>query len=143
MFKMNSINKKISQQDIKSFEVKYSLCLPKEYIAFLLEFNGGYPKKSNFEISEDQGISLVNKFYGIGEETGDLGETFEILDGELPDGFISIADDPAGNEICIGVEKNDYEGQVYFWIHDMENESDMDNMFLLAENFNAFLENLY
>ncbi|MBA3926056.1 SMI1/KNR4 family protein [Listeria rustica] len=91
---------KITSNDIELFETKYKLQLPPQYKAFLLEFNGGYPEKSNFIISDDEGVSLVNKFYGIGEESGDLGETFEILEGEIPDGFISIADDPAGNEIC-------------------------------------------
>ncbi|WP_430535384.1 SMI1/KNR4 family protein [Listeria rocourtiae] len=143
MFKMNSENKKIASKDIEAFESKHGLHLPQEYKAFLLEFNGGYPEKSNFIISDDEGVSLVNKFYGIGEESGDLGETFEILEGEIPDGFISIADDPAGNEICIGTEKSKYKEKVYFWRHDMESDSEMDNMFLLAEDLQTFLNKLY
>ncbi|TCJ82427.1 UNVERIFIED_ORG: SMI1/KNR4 family protein SUKH-1 [Bacillus cereus] len=142
MTKMLSENLKVSLQDIKQFEQEYNVTLPKQYVDFLLEYNGGFPQESSFKISDDEGESLVNKFYGIGDMKSNLGKVFEVLEGEIPEDFISIANDPAGNEILLGVN-GDFQGKVYFWIHDIEPEDEMNNMFILADSFVEFFNNLY
>ncbi|MBL3889825.1 SMI1/KNR4 family protein [Bacillus cereus] len=142
MTKMLSENLKVSLQDIKQFEQEYNVTLPKQYVDFLLEYNGGFPQESSFKISDDEGESLVNKFYGIGDMKSNLGKVFEVLEGEIPEDFISIANDPAGNEILLGVN-GDFQGKVYFWIHDIEPEDEMDNMFILADSFVEFFNNIY
>lgn len=142
MTKILSENPKISLQDIKQFAQEYDIVLPKQYVEFLLEYNGGFPQKSGFNISDDEGESLVNKFYGIGDMKSNLGKVFEILEGEIPEDFISIANDPAGNEILLGVSGENH-GKVYFWIHDRVPEEVMDNMFILADSFYEFFVNLY
>lgn len=71
-----------------------------------------------------------------------LGKVFVVLEGEIPEDFISIGNDPGGNEILLGVN-GEYQGKVYFWIHDIEPEDEMDNMFILAGNFTEFFNNLY
>ncbi len=141
---MNDIDvlyEKITVEDLEKFEIKYNVKLPKQYKNFLVEFNGGYPQKSGFEISKEEGKSLVNRFYGIGDMKCNLGQVFEYLDGELPEGFISIGDDPGGNEICIGVNSEYYE-KIYFWAHDSERDEEMSNMFFLANDFDSFFEGL-
>lgn len=142
MTKMLSENPKISLQDIKQFEQECDIALPKQYVEFLLEYNGGFPQESGFKISDDEGESLVNKFYGIGDMKSNLGKVFEILEDEIPEDFISIANDPAGNEILLGVS-GEYQGKVYFWIHDRVPEEEMDNMFILTDSFSEFFDNLY
>lgn len=139
---MLSVNPKISLQDIKQFEQEYEVTLPKQYVDFLLEYNGGFPQKSNFKLPDDDGESLVKKFYGIGDMKSNLGKVFMVLEGEIPEDFISIGNDPGGNEILLGVN-GEYQGKVYFWIHDIEPEDEMDNMFILAGNFTEFFNNLY
>ncbi|WP_046226783.1 SMI1/KNR4 family protein [Paenibacillus dauci] len=141
MTNMDRENEKITIDDIRKFEAKYFLKLPEQYVDFLLKHNGGYPEKSIFKISNEEGESVVNKFYGVGNMKGNLGKVFEVLDGELPTGFISIANDPGGNEICIGISER-YFGEVYFWIHDIESEEEMDNMVFFKSNFNDFFDNL-
>ena len=135
-------NQKISLQDIKQFEREYNVTLPKEYIDFLLKYNGGHPQESNFKITNDEGESLVNKFYGIGDMKSNLAKVFEVLEGEIPEDFVSIANDPGGNEILLGVS-GEYQGKIYFWIHDIEPDDDMGNMFILADSFSEFFDNLY
>ncbi|KQO04980.1 SMI1/KNR4 family protein [Paenibacillus sp. Leaf72] len=142
MTNMNRQNEKITIDDISEFEFKYELKLPDQYKHFLLKFNGGYPQASTFKISDEEGESVVNKFYGIGDMKGSLAKIFEILDGELPAGFISIANDPGGNEICIGIGEK-YFGNIYLWIHDMDSDEEMSNMFLLSSSFDDFFDNLY
>lgn len=142
MTEMLSENPKVSLQEVKKFEEENDIILPEQYVKFLTEYNGGYPKESNFKISDNEGESMVNKFYGIGEMSGNLGRVFEMLDGEIPEEFISIANDPAGNELLIGT-RGEYYGKVYFWLHDVEPEEEMENMYILAKSFTEFFNNLY
>ncbi|MBU3104326.1 SMI1/KNR4 family protein [Clostridium gasigenes] len=142
MANMAKENEKINMKEIEEFELKHDVKLPNDYIDFLLKFNGGYPHESTFKISDEHGESVVNKFYGIGDMKGNLDRVFEILDGELPEGFISIGDDPAGDEICIGINEK-YYGKIYLWIHDMESDEELSNIFFLAESFDDFFNSLY
>ncbi|WCM14568.1 SMI1/KNR4 family protein [Priestia filamentosa] len=124
---------KIALRDIKKFEGTHNITLPQQYVDFLLQYNRGYPKESTFKISNGEGESLVNKFYHL----NDLGREFEILEGEIPAEFLSIANDPGGNEILLGVS-GEYVEKVYFWVHDRKKE----NLFFLSHNFSAFYLNL-
>lgn len=142
MTNMDRVNRKITIDDISEFELRYELKLPEQYIHFLLNFNGGYPQASTFKISEEEGETVVNKFYGIGDMKGNLGKVLEVLDGELPEGFISIANDPEGNEICIGISGKNI-GEIFLWIHDLESDEERSNMFFLANSFDEFFNNLY
>ena len=47
-----------------------------------------------------------------------------------------------GNQICLGISGK-YRGKIYFWIHDMESDEEMDNMFFLAHSFDEFFGDLY
>ncbi|MBC1554262.1 SMI1/KNR4 family protein [Listeria booriae] len=144
MVSIESSNKKATSAAIEDFEQRYNLKLAEDYKKFLLDFNGGYADPNVFKISEEQGESALNTLYGLGidDEYDELESVYESLDGIIPSDFISIADDSGGNQICLGVD-DDYFGKVFVWIHDMEIEEDMDNMFLLADDFKLFLDNLY
>ncbi|MBC2163881.1 SMI1/KNR4 family protein [Listeria booriae] len=144
MVSIESSNKKATSAAIEDFEQRYNLKLAEDYKKFLLDFNGGYADPNVFKISEEQGESALNTLYGLGidDEYDELGSVYESLDGIIPSDFISIADDSGGNQICLGVD-DDYFGKVFVWIHDMEIEEDMDNMFLLADDFKLFLDELY
>ncbi|MBC2328034.1 SMI1/KNR4 family protein [Listeria booriae] len=144
MVSIESSNKKATSVAIEDFEQRYNLKLAEDYKKFLLDFNGGYADPNVFKISEEQGKSALNTLYGLGidDEYDELASVYESLDGIIPSGFISIADDSGGNQICLGVD-DDYFGKIFVWMHDMEIEEDMDNMFLLAADFKLFLDNLY
>ncbi|MDT0110525.1 SMI1/KNR4 family protein [Listeria booriae] len=144
MVSIESSNKKATSAAIEEFEQRYNLKLAEDYKKFLLDFNGGCADPNVFEISKEQGESALNTLYGLGidDEYDELASVYESLDGIIPSGFISIADDSGGNQICLGVD-DDYFGKVFVWIHDMEIEEDMDNMFLLADDFKLFLNNLH
>jgi hypothetical protein len=141
---INSENEKISLENIKIFEEKYNVTLPEEFKRFLLEYNGGDVKPNVFKISDEHGESALNTLYGldISSEYDELSNVFDSLEGELPENFISIGDDSAGNQICLGIIGS-YCGKVYIWMHDMEENEFMDNMFFLANSFNEFLDSLY
>lgn len=139
--KIEKIHESLATEDLKSFEQTHNITLPKEYKDFLRNYNGGYPNLGNYKISNELGESIVNIFYGIGSMYDNLEKKVDIFDEILELGFIPIADDPAGNQICIGISKEFY-GQIYHWAHEEEQEG-MKNMYYLSNNFNEFLDSLY
>lgn len=134
-------NEVLTESVIQDFERINGVQLPQQYREFLLKYNGGYPKPYYFTISKEQGIGMVNIFYGIGEMYDNLDKKIDIFDDIFDAGFIPIADDSGGNQICLGLTEMHF-GNVYFWIHD-EDPEDMDNMYFLAKDFLGFLEKLH
>ncbi len=137
------VGDKLSIEDIKAFEVKHEVELTELYTKFLLENNGGYPEKSLFMISDEQGEDVLNRFFCIDDSRSSLGRFVDIGKMSLPDEFITIANDSNGNTICLGI-KGEYYENIYFWDHEQgADEPDMSNMYYLAPDINQFVENLY
>jgi len=99
---------------------------------------------SSYVDPNEQGPSVLNVFYGIGDMYDNLTDFIEIMDERLPVGFIPIGDDPSGNVIGIGTNKPYYD-KIYFWDHEQEPEdpNSMSNMYFLANDIDEFLSNLY
>lgn len=131
----------LTEARLQGFESLIDVELPQPYRKFLLKYNGGYPRPYYFTISEEQGMGMVNIFYGIGEMYDNLEKKIDIFDEIIDTGFLPIADDSGGNQICLGLSEK-YFGDVYFWIHD-EDPENMGNMYFLATDFEDFLEKLY
>lgn len=144
MVKILDSYKRLSLDEISEFELVNKVKFTKKYKGFLLQYNGGYPESNLFRISGNQGVTVLNQFYGIGDMYNNLEDYIDIYEYRLPCGFIPIADDPSGNVICLGTEGTFYD-EIYFWDHEQESEdpNDMSNMYLLANNINEFLETLY
>ncbi|WP_200416165.1 SMI1/KNR4 family protein [Virgibacillus salexigens] len=144
MAKIYSSHDNLSLEQIEIFENENNIKLTEQYINFLLKWNGGKVIPNLFMISNEQGPSVLNVFYGIGNMYDNLTDFIEIMDERLPVGFIPIGDDPSGNVICLGT-KEPYYDKIYFWDHEQEPEDpdDMSNMYFLANSINEFLDNLY
>ena len=144
MAEIYSSHDNLSLEEIKKFETENNIKLTQQYINFLLKWNGGKVTPNLFMISKEQGPSVLNVFYGIGDMYDNMTDYIEIMDERLPLGFIPIADDPSGNVICLGT-KDPYYDKIYFWDHEQEpeNPDDMSNMFFLANSIDEFLDNLY
>jgi len=71
-----------------------------------------------------------------------LEKKFNFFDEILEIGFIPIASDSGGNQICLGINESFYE-KIYFWDHEQETDESMENMYFLADNINDFLDGLY
>ncbi|MEC0714480.1 SMI1/KNR4 family protein [Bacillus haynesii] len=144
MVRIEEPGKKLSLEEIEQFETKNNVKLTEKYKKFLLQWNGGYPEPNIFNISDEQGKSVLNVFNSIGDMYDNLEKVIDIYEYRLPTGFIPIADDPAGNVICLGT-KEPYYDKIYFWDHEEESENpdDMSNMYILADDINEFLDNLY
>ncbi|NPC92657.1 SMI1/KNR4 family protein [Bacillus sp. WMMC1349] len=132
------IHERLTTGDLEGFEHNHNITFPIDYREFLLAYNGGYPTPGTYKISDELSESILNIFYGIGSMYDNLEKKFDIFDEILEIGFIPIADDPSGNQICIGISK-EYFGQIYHWTHDEEQDG-MENMYFLSNNFNEFLD---
>jgi hypothetical protein len=141
---MENSNRKLTKEEVEQFEKNNNIKLTEKYKNFLLRWNGGSPEPCLFDISKEQGASVLNEFNGIDAEYNDLEEVIDIYEFRLPEGFIPIADDPGGNVICLGT-KAPYGDHIYFWDHEQESDTpdDMSNMYFLASDIDEFLNMLY
>jgi hypothetical protein len=129
----------LTLEAIRELESDLGIRFTDLFTRFLLENNGGYPERSIFRISSNQGSSVLNRFFS----TKELGKYIDILESRMPDDFIPIANDPAGNIVCLGT-KNEYYESIYFWDHEQENDqADMSNMYFLSKNIYEFVNNLF
>lgn len=144
MAKIFGSHDNLSLGQIEKFEIENNVKLTELYKEFLLKRNGGKVIPNLFMISDEQGPSVLNVFYGIGDMYDNLTDFIDIMDERLPLGFIPIGDDPSGNVICLGT-KDPYYDKIYFWDHEQELEypDDMTNMYFLANDIYEFLNNLY
>ncbi|MEG0614097.1 MAG: SMI1/KNR4 family protein [Erysipelotrichaceae bacterium] len=133
-------NEAIKIEKIKQLENEMQINLPLEYIDFMLEQNGGYPKISEFDLPDGSNSSIVNYFYPIGKIKGNLKDKNDIFDGEITDDFITIGCDSAGNQILLRI-RGEYCGELYFWDHDVDPEEE-NNMHFLAKSLYEFLKML-
>ncbi|MDQ0216518.1 hypothetical protein J2S13_002978 [Oikeobacillus pervagus] len=144
MAKIYGSHDNLSLEQIEIFENESNIKLTEKYVNFLLKWNGGKVIPNLFMISNEQGPSVLNVFYGIGDMYDNLTDFIEIMDERLPVGFIPIGDGPSGNVICLGT-KEPYYDKIYFWDHEQEPEDpdDLSNMYFLANSIDEFLDNLY
>ncbi len=136
-----------SEARVAALEARLHCQLPEQYRSFLLTYNGGRVSPAGFVFAERTGPytdSLVHALYSLYD--GDLCNLQKALlsrNGRMPDGVIPIGNDPGGNAICL-VLTGDRRGQVWFWDHEREPETqpDWSNMDLIAPSFDAFMRGL-
>lgn len=136
----------IAEEDIKKFEDKYEVKLPKAYKEFLLLHNGGKPVIRRFKTAEGTMTSSVMLFFPLSEETEfNLENYYHIYTGGsiVPSNMMPIGIDPADSLICLQIEGED---KVYFCDMDyFEEDQELKDEFILlvADNFSTFLNNLF
>jgi cell wall assembly regulator SMI1 len=134
-------NSSITENDIASFEAEIGNKLPADYKEFLLTYNGGMPSKCRFLISEEQGYTSAELFYGLTDDK-DYGlrrnySLFRIYN-DVHQTIIPIAEDAGGNRICIGLS-GENNNKIYFWDHE---QSKGKNLFFICQGFSEFLKKL-
>jgi cell wall assembly regulator SMI1 len=129
-----------SSSALDTLEKRLGAPLPQQYRDFLLSQNGGRPDLPAF-IVPNWGESIANTFYGVGiGGLYDLDAVLDSLDDVIPvDCVIPIADDPGGNQICVGI-RGDFLGKIYFWVHDEMDEDEVRLLIELAPSFEAFVK---
>ncbi|KQL34443.1 SMI1/KNR4 family protein [Psychrobacillus sp. FJAT-21963] len=81
MIQIKPSNKKLNQKRLFDFEQLIKYKLPKEYVEFLIKYNGGYPENNIIELQDDEMQSIaISDFFGIGiERINDLKATYKFI----------------------------------------------------------------
>jgi hypothetical protein len=136
----------VSEDALKLFQTIVETSLPKDYLAHLRKYNGGYPVPAAFNFSDGSPGSTVEEFFRINshETHNDFVRNLKLYSERLPDEFLPIAYDAFGNIVCLGLRQ--HRGEVYFWDHEFEaddgEQPTMRNMVKIADSFEAFLNGL-
>ncbi len=141
IFEMEKSHNKVNLDQINACQIRLNTQFPRVYIDFLLGQNGGMPVNCLFKYDKAN-ASCVSYFFGVdlGTKDMDLEHNVDAYKGRIPKRFLPIAEDPGGNIICIGGDNGE---SVYFWFHEAETEPPtMDNMYLIADSFQTFLDGL-
>lgn len=135
-----------SIEAIKNFEESMGVSLPNDYKQFLSKYNGGTSKVrySTFKVEELNENIPLDVLYGLDVEKKQLelhNVNNEYIDDMLPNCII-IGDDPGAGLIVLINDANT-EG-VYYWDHSFhfEQSSEEENIYKVADSFQAFVENL-
>jgi hypothetical protein len=132
--------------DVATFANLIQGTLPDEYKSFLKNENGGRPKPNRFRFTTKDGNredSVAHYFFALYEgRVGNLKRSFERYKDRIPSGYLPIGIDPFGNLILLRVTGQN-QGKVYFWDHEKEgNIPTSTNIFLIANSFSEFAEQL-
>jgi hypothetical protein len=129
--------------ELEDFEKVNNIKLPKDYRAFLLEFNGGKPMPN---VNPDT-TRMVSYILGMHNDKYDesIYRVIEAYAGRLPFDSFPIARDPFGNLYLMSFN-NEQHGFIYFWYHECESPvpdgNYVKNCHFVACSFTQFLEGL-
>lgn len=130
------------------FEELLEVRLPADYRNFLLRNNGGRPRVNGFRIENNGQASDEVLDYFLGIAQGEQDDIVTFLQGyadRLPPELLPSAYDAFGNLICLGLSEP-FAGQVLFWNHELEPESDdteYSNLTVVAPNFSLFVKSFF
>ena len=145
--------KPININDIKKLELFVAAKLPRDYVDFLMMYNGGHPIRSSYDTLEPIRQQLyeaeISKFYALCKEE-DLSIIYNfslsMQNHDIPPDLLPIGYGSGGDEICLCIRGPNY-GKVYFWdVHDQSQggeEPSYKNVYLIANSFTEFINKLY
>jgi len=112
----------INNDDVCSFCNKKKIELPREYIEFLLQINGGIPANPVFTWIDEKGqesSGVIQYFIPLRHYKYDLCYYYTVYHNRLPDDLFPFAADPFGNLICVGCNSRKL-GEIFYWDHEYE-----------------------
>ncbi|MGO9134503.1 MAG: SMI1/KNR4 family protein [Methylovirgula sp.] len=137
----------LSDEQLARIERDLDIKLLPAYRNFLLHTNGGKPHPNFFPIPEHDSLSLgrIDLFFGLGrqERQTNFDYQYKSLIGQIPPYVVPIARTVSQDIIFLALGALD-EGRVYFWeSNDARLSGGYDNAYVIAPNFDKFLEQLY
>lgn len=131
---------------ISEFENRNNVKLPSEYKYFLEHYgecnfdtDTVYQPIKKTPFTSSKGFQEISFFYGIGTEY-DILKMLKTYSGRIPEDFITIAELPGGDQLCmnVNISSSDY-GKIYSWDHENENNGWHENVYLVANSFSDFI----
>ena len=145
MVDIKNFGQTIMEYDLVKYEFDFGFSFPREYKEFLKSVNGGIPTPNKFDLSKKEKEGLVlNVLFGVGvEKNYNVFYILKRLKNSLSRSWIPIGEVEGGGLVCLGVEGDKFEN-IYFWDKkEGERAEDGKNFFLVAENFEGFLNSIY
>lgn len=132
---------------IGKFEKLLKISLPEDYKNFLEKYGNTmtfsqevqYKPLEKSAWTKKNGYAGFELFYGLEKDDNNLIERMKTFKKRIPESFIPIAEAPGGNQILLGVKKDDQYGKVYFWDHESRG-TNKDDIYLIAASFNDFVK---
>lgn len=138
---------KTSLKDIKTFESNNEIKLPKDYVDFLLRYNGGNIELDDRDtihvddLGEDINIDVV---FGVNTKESELSVEFwtNKYKKEMPQGTIIIGDSYQHGFIILLHFGED--SGIYYWddTYEFPCSNDEANTYFITETFTDFIKNL-
>jgi SMI1 / KNR4 family (SUKH-1) len=137
----------LTEKRLEQIQHDLDLKMLPSYREFLLRTNGGKPHPGFFPIPEHESLSVgrVQIFFGLGrsEKSTNLDWQYKSLIGQIPPYVLPIASTVSEDVIFLAFGPLD-EGRIYFWERaDARLSAGYDNAYVIAPNFETFLEKLY
>ncbi|QSQ20701.1 SMI1/KNR4 family protein [Pyxidicoccus parkwayensis] len=133
----------LTEEALRSFEEKCGVRLPTCFREFLLATNGGRPERDLFVINGLSGnpFGRIHFFFGLNDpvESCNLDWNLKVFRGRIPTGLLPIATTEGADKVCLEVAGNSVGRVVYWDAHAREDET---NVYVLAENMDAFMLSL-
>ena len=128
-------------QQISKFEETVEYLFPQEFKEVVKQFNGGFPEKNTFDISESEECDFNNL---LSFNKKDRGSIWNLVDRNttkkqkwsvegLPWKYVPFASDSFGDFICFDRSNN----HIVLWDHETGKIEEV------AKDFLSFLESLY
>lgn len=131
---------------ISQFEDSNNVKLPDEYKYFLehygecnFETDSVYRPIKNTPFANSEGFQEISFLYGIGTDY-DISKMLKAYSQRMPKGFITIAELPGGNQLCMDLKSNSSNyGKIYLWDHENECDRGFENIYPVADHFSGFV----
>ena len=132
---------------INKFEKNMKIHLPETYKYFLKNYgecnfqqDAVYKPIKSTPFQNKRGFMEIIFFYGCGSKNS-IDVLVERYKGRIPNDYIVIAEAPGGNQICMNVAAGTVGyGNIYLWDHENECDGCMDNIYLISESFDKFID---
>ncbi|WP_019910179.1 SMI1/KNR4 family protein [Paenibacillus sp. HW567] len=156
-------NKNHNSAIIERIEEKYDLVLPELYKHFMVYGDCNLNESLQYQTiertpwSDQNNTESIGSFFTTGAGVNNLEKSIQQYYERIPGSILPIANDSAGNLICIGVS-GEASGKIYFWDHENELTAKVmldeapsgsitidnywDNIYLVANSFIEFIRSL-
>jgi len=145
MLLFDSVGPKIELSEIVTFAAKFSIMLPQRYTQFLLNTNGGVPRRKTFLIEEHfDGTDCIDAFLSISTSNENLSLEYHaiLLHDYLRHGMLTIAFTDVSSVVCVDLHRGNRESIAYIDVGDELDSDGMKCWYHLADNLDDFLAGL-
>ena len=140
----------VSETEVKAFEKRNGIRLPQNYRNFLLTQNGGMPSPSEFPLEgHREGVMDIQVFYRLddGIEVSQLQYNFDLHHERFDDvafaSLFPIGNDSFNDRICLDLSEERFGAAVFIDLVPIWKDHTAKDIYVVADNFDAFLEMLY